>query len=199
MAMHGHRHGASPVASIGEENQPVACLLPFLWPTFLMGFLSSLLFSSPVLSSDTSSLALSSPWVDWLAGAAAFFEAAFQGLEEIDDLGLGRFGCGGDLEASCLLLHRAEDPLTVIVMVFLCVEGVGRELLDELVGEIFLDRLEGELPGPIDLVEAAHLVGIENVMQHEAALVRTHEHELLLAARAEPTPRRCASCASSPR
>ena len=63
------------------------------------------------------------------------------------------------------------------------------ELLDQLVRELELDRLELEGAAGLDVVERADLVGVVTLVEDQALLVRADDDEVVLAALREATDR----------
>src|SRR5262249_22594413 len=108
-------------------------------------------------------------------------------LEQIDDLRFGRFGSRGDFLARDLLLHGSHDPIGPFVAEAGGLELVALELLDELVGEVELDRLELERAARIDIIEGADLIGVVTLVKDEPLLVGPHEDEVVF-----PTLRKAA-------
>src|SRR5581483_4095631 len=73
----------------------------------------------------------------------------------------------GDLLALDLLLHRGLDALLHLVLVRGGVEGFGGLLLDQLARELELRVLDLGL-GDLDVADLPHLVGVEQLLHHEA-------------------------------
>src|SRR5262245_62030828 len=118
----------------------------------------------------------------------ALGEAPLERLDEVDDL-LARLGARRrhDLLAGDLAVDRLDERAPVLVLVAGRVEGVARELLHELLRKRHLTGLERHVLAELDLVEAAHLVGVVEAVEGHPALHRPHEHEL------EAPPRRVAT------
>src|SRR5262249_52534204 len=114
-----------------------------------------------------------------LRGGVALGEAALQRFDEVDDL-LARLGARGrdDLLAGGLAVDRGDQRRAVLVLVARGREGLLRELEHQLLREVDLAGLERDVLAELDLVEAAHLVGVVEAVQHEPALHRAHEHEV---------------------
>src|SRR3989338_8910253 len=113
-------------------------------------------------------------------------EALLQGLHEVDHLGaLDRGPERGDLLALDLLVHEVEDALPVLVRVALGLEGLARQPLDELVGQLKLALLDLRRGALVDLAEVPHLVGEVHRVEHQAALGGADQDETLLAAHHE--------------
>src|SRR5581483_1853082 len=100
---------------------------------------------------------------------AFLLEARAQRLHQVDHLApaLRRFLGHGDLLALDLLLHRGLDALLHLVLVRGGVEGFGGLLLDQLARELQLGVLDLGL-GDLDVADLPHLVGVEQLLHHEA-------------------------------
>ena len=91
-----------------------------------------------------------------------------QRLHEVDHLRAapGRLFGQGDLLALDLLLHGGLDALAHLVLVLRRVELVGRLLLDQLLRELELLRLDVGLRD-VDVAQRAHFAGVEELLHHQ--------------------------------
>src|SRR5215472_4768709 len=110
-------------------------------------------------------------------------QARLQSLHQVDDLPLG--GLGG-CDRYCLPLGFAVDdllyPLSIFVLVFLGLEGIGRQLPNELHRQLQLRLSYVRVPDR-HVGEGANLVRVAQLLHHQPVLERPNEHQGLAAAR----------------
>jgi hypothetical protein len=80
-----------------------------------------------------------------------------------------------DLLSGDLAVDRLHEDAAVLVLVARGIEALARELVHELLRERHLAGLQRDVLAELDLVEAAHLVGVVEAVERHAALHRAHE------------------------
>src|SRR6266850_1013236 len=117
---------------------------------------------------------------------ASLLQAPLEGVHQIDHLPARRpRRSNGDLLALGLLLDEGEDTPTVLVIIFLRIELLARQLSDEPKGELELALLGLHGLSLVDLPEIPELVVKVHRVKNQAALEGADEDQAFLPAEDE--------------